>query len=279
MIRTYFIAILILLLAISSGLSETPKLTFPTGLTWKEIFDAGFRPKHVPGLERKKAECLEQEVIFKFEDKPDFFLDRGRLMFELQSDDSLRVIEHVGRISISIEEAEKRLNAFHEIFSNELIQRGSTPPLVDKQRGGVAALSDYYGVAEHESYTIHYGFTGSFQADKPLLPIFMIALRHKMKGAKLPIRRHMIEPPVGYEDYSMERKIDLDRDALEERSVNLNLRNPQQRVPATLQEAEINLKERSKTPWFLGALLLLCSAIIYFWMSKKGDGAHEADSC
>lgn len=128
-------------------------------------------------------------------------------MFELQSDDSIRVIEHVSRVPVSMEEGARRMEAFHRLFESKLRRRGSTPPLMDKEHGGVAALSDYYAAAEDEGYTIHYGFTGSFQRDKPLLPIFMIALRHNMKAVPLPIRRHTVEPPKGYEWYSLDPKV------------------------------------------------------------------------
>ncbi len=183
------------------------ELEFPKSLSWKTIFDEGFRPKHVPGLETDRAECIDQEVIFKFRQQPEFKLDKGRLMFELQSDDSIRIIEHMSRVPISMEEAERRLKAFHALFASELRQKGSVPPLMDKARGGVMALSDYYAMAEVEGYTIHYGFTGSFQPKTPLIPNFMIALRHNMKAVPLPIRRKIVLPPLGYEWYSLDPKV------------------------------------------------------------------------
>jgi hypothetical protein len=183
------------------------QLAFPSGLSWKAVFDAGFRPKHVPGLDTVMAECVAQEVLFTFRQQPGFELDKGRLMFELQSDDSIRIIEHVSRVPISMEEAERRLKAFHALFASELRQKGSVPPLMDKARGGVMALSEFYAMAEDDGYTIHYGFTGSFQPKTPLLPVFMIALRHNMDAVPLPIRRKVVEPPAGYEWYSLDPKV------------------------------------------------------------------------
>ncbi len=191
----------------TAGRNPPVQLAFPNGISWKAVFDAGFRPKHLPGLERKKAECVDQGVMFTFRQQPGFELDKGRLMFELQSDDSIRIIEDVSRVPISMEDAEKRLKAFHALFASELRKKGSVPPLMDKARGGVMALSDYYAMAEDEGYTIHYGFTGSFQPKTPLLPVFMIALRHSMKAPPLPIRRKVVEPPAGYEWYSLDPKV------------------------------------------------------------------------
>ena len=183
--------------------SATPELVFPSGISWKAIFDSGLRPRHIAGLERKKAECRDQQLDFRFKEKPLFHLDEGRLMFELRSDDSIRIIEHISRVPITMEEGRKRMKQFNDLFSTELKRAGSVPPLVDPERGGVAATSDYYAAAEDQGYTIHYGFTGSAHPVTPLVPVFMIALRHRMDTPDLPIRRKIVEPPEGYENHDM----------------------------------------------------------------------------
>lgn len=207
MIRNIFFPIIFLAFSAVSGFSAPVELSFPQSLSWKGVFDGGFRPKYIPGLERKKVECVDQEVVFRYHNKPEFHLDRGRLTFELQSDDSIRVIEHVGRVPVSMEEGAKRMDRFHALFDRELIRRGAVPPQMEEEFGSVKALSDYYAAAESEGYTIHFGFTSSFERDKPLIPIFMITLRHHMDAVPLPIRRGTIEPPKGYEWYSLDPKV------------------------------------------------------------------------
>jgi hypothetical protein len=44
-----------------------PVLRFPDGISWKAVFDAGFRPKHVSGLEKKLTECRNQPLCFEFQ--------------------------------------------------------------------------------------------------------------------------------------------------------------------------------------------------------------------
>ncbi len=255
-------------------MSAPLELQFPPALTWKEVFDRGFRPKHVPGLEQDKVECLGQELVFRYRKKPGFPLDQGRLMFELQSDNSIRIINHIGRVPISMEEAEKRMQLFHNLFSKEIIQRGSVPPLMDKERGGVAALSDYYATAEFQGYTIHYGFTGSFQPSKPLLPEFLIALRHNMKAVPLPIRRKTVEPPQGYEWYSLDPKVSTpDPGSTPETLPTPEVKVPEKETPALPKIEAKNgqpekpkaIKDDPRLRWWLISILGLIIAVVLVW--------------
>ena len=276
-----FLLILILFYLTSIYLMSAPlELQFPPAVTWKEVFERGFRPKHVSGLESERVECLEQELIFRYREKPGFLLDQGRLMFELQSDDSIRIINHIGRVPISMEEAGKRMQLFHNLFSQELIQRGSVPPLMDKERGGVAALSDYYATAEFEGYTIHYGFTASFQPRKPLLPEFLIALRHNMKAVPLPIRRKTVEPPQGYEWYSLDPKVSTpDPGASQEPLPEPKIKVPEKETPALPRVEAKNVqpeepkavKDDSRLRWWLIRMLgfIIAAVLVWRWKSKS----------
>ncbi len=198
----------LLLLNLPQRAASSPLiLSFPEDISWKSIFSAGFRPKHIPGLAHKKAECKVQEFTFKRPGKPDFKLESGRLLFEIQSDDSIRIIEHVSRVPISMAKGAKRLKTFQNLFSGELKRGGSVPPLKDEAHGSVAALSDYHAVAESEGYVVFYGFNSSFERAKPLIPVFMIALHRDMNTRWPPTRRTPINPPEGYEWYSLDPKV------------------------------------------------------------------------
>jgi hypothetical protein len=277
----YFVSILGLLSVACPHSRAAPlELSFPPGITWKQVFDSGFRPKHIPGLERKKVECPGQELVFRFRDKPGFQLESGRLMFELQSDNSIRIIEHVGRVPISMEEGEKRMEIFHGLFSKELIRKGSVPPLMDKERGGVAALSDYYAAAENEGYTIHYGFTGSFQPGKPLLPIFMVALRHNMEAVPLPIRRETVKPPEGFEWYSLDPKVSTpDPGSATEALPKSEIRVPEKETPAqpkVVDESEQPVMSKVVNDdsqwalWLISILgLIIAAVMVWRWKLKS----------
>jgi hypothetical protein len=264
--------------------SATPELVFPSGVSWKEIFDSGLRPKHIAGLERKKAECRDQQLDFRFKKSPLFHLDEGRLMFELRSDDSIRIIEHISRVPITMDEGTKRMKEFHDLFTTELKRSGSVPPLMDPERGGVAATSDYYAAAEDQGYTIHYGFTGSAHPVTPLVPVFMIALRHRMNSPDLPIRRKIVEPPAGYESHDMTpiSYAELVRAALEEEQRE----DKHEIVPKRKTETEpagkssqadsVKISDSPNHPkssflrWMIGGFVLLVILLLLFkiWEGK-----------
>jgi hypothetical protein len=89
-----FIKVAALLFAVSNSLvsATTPILRFPDGISWKAAFDAGLRPKHVPGSERKMTECKNQPLRFELEGSSEpFILDPGRRPIELRPDDSVRL--------------------------------------------------------------------------------------------------------------------------------------------------------------------------------------------
>jgi hypothetical protein len=280
MIRNIIFPIVFLAFSTVGGSSAPVELSFPQSLSWKAVFDGGFRPKYIPGLERKKVECVEQEVVFRYHNKPEFHLDRGRLMFELQSDDSIRVIEHVGRVPVSMEEGAKRMDRFHALFDRELLRRGAVPPQMEEEFGSVKALSDYYAAAENEGYTIHFGFTSSFQREKPLIPIFMIALRHRMDIVPLPVRRSAIEPPKGYEWYSLDPKVNTPDSA--SKTENLDgpeIKNSQPQSPdlpgaggkSESSENPQSVMDGSRLGRWLGVFgaLLITTGVVIRMLAKK----------
>lgn len=265
-----------------SANSATPELVFPSGVSWKEIFDSGLRPKHIAGLESDRAECRDQQLDFRFKESPLFHLDEGRLMFELRSDDSIRIIEHISSVPITMEEGRKRMKEFHDLFTTELKRAGSVPPLMDPERGGVAATSDFYAAAEDQGYTIHYGFTGSAHPVTPLVPVFMIALRHRMDVPDLPIRRKTVEPPEGYENHDMtpvsyaelasaaleEEQRKNGREIMPEQKTDVEqTEKPSQSASAKISDIP-NESKSSFLRWMVGGFVLL--AILLLFKTWKG---------
>jgi hypothetical protein len=181
---------------------------FPDDISWQAVFDRGFRPKHISGLQHRNTECIDQEVNLFYGEHPVFRLDSGRLMFELQSDDRLRIIEHVSRVSITMDEGRRRLDAFHQIFDGYIVRAGIMPPIVDPVSGRIMAVSDQFAVAEVDGFNVYYGFNSAMSTPPRLLPVFTVVLKGSMKDPQLPIRRKIVEPPPGYEWYSMDPRVD-----------------------------------------------------------------------
>ena len=86
---------------------EIPTLRFDDHVTWKQIFDFGFRPKHLEGLERTTCVCLEQSFWLHFKDNRKFKFESGRLAFAFSYDDFLQMVWHQGAEPITLAEGEK----------------------------------------------------------------------------------------------------------------------------------------------------------------------------
>lgn len=263
-----FEKIIAIVLSLSTWITATPlDFHFPDDLSWKAVFDRGFRPKHISGLERKKSQCIDQELNLHYGGYPAFALDRGRLMFELQSDDSLRIVEHVSRVPITMEEGEQRLNLFNEMFADCLIRRGTMPPLVDPKRGSIMTVGDFSAVAQKDGYTVHYYFTGAMNVKSPLLPILMISLKHRMDIPRLPIRRKIVEPPAGYEWYSMDPKVHTPDPGSEATATSPAPPNPPRYINGMSSE-----DDSAKTGWGVKRTLLsiataaACLIALFGWL-------------
>ena len=184
-----------------------PVLRFPDGISWKAVFDAGFRPKHIPGLEKDTTECRNQPLRFELEGSSEpFILDPGRLSIELRPDDSVRLFMHTSHTPITMEEGERRLTTFQRIFDKHLIRKGWMPPVMDA-RGSVMTSSEQAAAARIGVYGFTFGFTGTSRRDLPLIARFQLAWVGTGKETTSNIRRKIVVPPAGSEWYSMDPKV------------------------------------------------------------------------
>lgn len=186
-----------------------PVLRFPDGLSWKDVFDSGFRPKHLAGLSHKTCICMDQRFILEMSSTGKAFpLDAGRLTFKLQSDDSIGLFWHAGWTPITLKEGEQRLEAFRDWAGGGLKEKGRVPPVIDPRSGLVNAENEFYAAAEFGQYSVTYGFGVSFRKEAPLLPHLYISWRPAKGQRSLPVRTKVVEPPAGYEWYSLDPAID-----------------------------------------------------------------------
>jgi len=203
----------ILLMACMAGLGSKasaadPVLRFPDGITWKGIFDSGFRPKHVSRLEHRTCESKEQAFVFQLGDHSEKLdLDRGLLTFELKADNGIRMIWHQSRVPVSMNEGERRLEQFRRIMKGHITQEGQMPVMLDEATATVLIERHFDVGAIVGNYSFIYGFDPSFTKGTPLIPHFYIVWRETM-DTSLPIRKKEVTPPEGYEWYSLDPKID-----------------------------------------------------------------------
>ncbi len=189
---------------------DIPTLRFDSDISWKRIFEFGFRPKHIEGLERSQCVCYNQNFRVQFRDRvPSFEIGNGRLSLSFAYDDFLTMVWHQGAEAISLSEGERRATEFRKVFDGFITQEISMPRLIDPS-GLVDAGNDENNVkARVGEYLIWYGFDNSMRKDKPLIPHFYIAWsfpgqpERRPKGSK-----DVVRPPAGYEWYSLDPKVD-----------------------------------------------------------------------
>jgi hypothetical protein len=188
---------------------EVPTLRFDeAGITWKQVFDAGFRPKHLEGLETDSCVSHNQSFLLQFQDRElSFKINRGRILFHLEEDDFINMIWHQGADSITLEEGKRRADLFREVFNGFIVQEITMPRLIDPS-GLVDANNDENNIkARVGKYLISYGFDNSMGKVKPIIPHFYITWSFPGRPDKPPRKvRAPVKPPSGYEWYSLDPK-------------------------------------------------------------------------
>jgi|GEM_PF-6090044 len=205
------IRIILSLLICSPILSaaEIPTLKFDDKISWKQIFNFGFRPKHLEGLERNTCVSQNQSFWLQFKNRESKFkLERGSIDFTFLYDDFLTLIWHQGAEPITLEEGKRRSDEFRKLFNGYIVQEISMPNLIDPS-GLVDAGNDENNVkARVGEYLIWYGFDNSLGKEKPIIPHFYIAWsfpgRPDMRGKD---SGDVVRPPKGYEWYSLDPKV------------------------------------------------------------------------
>lgn len=260
--------------------AEIPTLRFDDQVTWKQIFDVGFRPKHLEGLERTTCVCLEQSFWLQFKDNGKFKVENGRLAFAFSYDDFVQMLWHQGGEAITLVEGKKRAEAFREVFDGYIIQEITMPPLIDPS-GLVDAGNDENNVkARVGEYLIWYGFDNSLGKERPIIPHFYISwgfpgmpdVRRKDSG-------DVVRPPKGYEWYSLDPKIHTADPGLTPETLPApGVKVPEKETPALPRVEAKNVqpeepkavKEDSRLRWWLISILgfIITAVLVWRWKSK-----------
>ncbi len=189
--------------------ADAPVLRFDDQVTWKQIFDSGFRPKHLEGLERNTCVCRDQEFLLQFKDRESKFrLGKGSIDFGFFYDDFLQMFWHQGADPITLEEGRRRADEFRKLFDGFIIQEITMPRLIDAS-GLVDAGNDENNVKVRVGeYLIWYGFDNSLRKDKPIIPHFYITWNFPGRpDVRLKDSGDVVRPPEGYEWYSLDPKV------------------------------------------------------------------------
>jgi hypothetical protein len=255
--------------------SEIPTLHFNNSITWKQIFDFGFKPKHFEGLERDTCICKNQSFWVKFKEREvKFKVEKGNINFTFIHDDFLTLIWHQGVEAITLKEGEMRANEFRKVFNGYIVKEITMPRLIDPSGLVDANHAENNIEARIGEYVIWYGFDNSFGTEKPIIPHFYVAWSFPGKpDVKLKDVDDIVRPPKGYEWYSLDPNVntpDLGV-ALSSSSDSETKELPQKSPAIPRQERRRNLPESKtiagqNTPWgwWVGLFGVVTAVVVWF---------------
>lgn len=261
---------------------DAPTLHFDNQVTWKQIFDSGFRPKHLEGLESHRCVCQNQSLWVQFKDRdPKFKLETGRLAFGFFYDDFLQMVWHQGREPITMEEGKLKADEFRKIFDGYVVQEITMPRLIDPS-GFVDAGNDENNVkAQVGEYRIWYGFDNSMGKVKPIIPHFYIVWSFPGRpDYRLKDSRDVVRPPKGYEWYNLDPKVITPDPGWKAEALPLPEIKVSDEKRGNLSNLGVEIKPLEKTQvltkksrlgwWVIGILgSIIAAVLIWRWKSKS----------
>jgi len=169
------------------------ELTLSEGLSWKKVFESGFRPLH----ERNgRFACEQRDVklgVLLREGGPTMHLGRGDIRFSLMENHQLVLVMFYGRESRTVEEVRDNSDLFARIFGEHVTWRSDfqlySNGNVDNRNAGMAAKVGDWSIGYSYSRTLVERISMAWKSDK--------ARRAKRMKEK-------ISPPAGYEEVSLE---------------------------------------------------------------------------
>ena len=258
--------------------ADIPVLQFDDSVTWKQIFDFGFRPKHLEGLERNTCVCENQSFWVQFKGRErKFKLEKGSIDFNFFYDDFLALVWHQGIEAITLKEGKIRADEFRKVFDGYIVKEIIMPRLIDPSGLVDANNAENNIEARIGEYVIWYGFDNSFGTVKPIIPHFYIAWSFPGRpDVKLKDFDDVVRPPKGYEWYSLDPKINTpDPERTSSHSPEPKTKELTQNSPSvSRKERRPNLPEPQKINiqtthwgWWVGLLTILMAVV--GWIVKK----------
>jgi hypothetical protein len=269
---------LFLLLPSILDAGDIPVLRFDDAVSWKQIFDFGFRPKHNDGLEDHMCICPNQSFWVQFKNRDQKFkIENGRVAFTFSDGDFLEMVWHQGTEAITLEEGKLRAGEFRKVFDGYIVKEITMPPLIDPSGLVDAGNAENNIEARIGEYVIWYGFDNSFGTKKPIIPHFYITWSFPgMPDTKPKDVRDVVRPPKGYEWYSLDPKVNTPDSmaALSSSSDSGTKELPQNSPTRSRDGKRRNLLESQKiavqnTHWGWWVSLFAVVTAVVVWISMK----------
>lgn len=263
-------------------------LDITDGITWKEIFDSGFRPKH---LSDGIYMCRQYDVDLRIKSPSGelLHLGRGDVDFSVKEGGLVVLVSYFGRQNRTLEEAKIKSAEFSKMFGESVTKRATLKTFQNKHEVDYSGrkinppqieehvdLKTTTNAAKVGDFRIIYGFSDSYLDDLPLVERLSVALKSKeAKRAKRLTEK--IRPPVGYEHISLEPNQETEEPEKrvskgESRQEQDDVRSSQSRKKQELESDEAVEEKLSNLPWIIAGVLLVGILALLF-KTFKGKSA------
>lgn len=186
------------------------------GITWKDVFDMGFRPSGASGT---SAGLRHEAVVTVKNGNKSFDLFPGSVSFTVFGGKNLvdtRTLSKEEEGYLTYEEAARQLRSFAEVFSNyEVVKPQLQPKTYYEEDRFFDSFSSGIRPDAMNGYSVVYALRRSGNKQKPFREMFFVSMGSKEMGRKR-IRATVAEivPPEGYEHVSLDPKV-VDKEFLE----------------------------------------------------------------
>lgn len=262
-------------------------LDLSDGVSWSEVFQAGFRPHHIRD---GKFGCKQYgvDVTIKTHRFPDgIHLGVGDVQFSLLEGNLVVGLAFYGRENRSLNEARKKSEAFAKMFGEDLTRRAKLDTFETKHEvdyGGRKLdppeieehvdLDTATNAAKAGDFSIIYGFSDSYRDDLPLVERLSVALKsQEAKRAKRLTEK--IRPPAGYEHVSLEPTQDAAEPESEIITPNIEREDGEVEVSRPEQKRKVAeddtvTENRNFLLWIIGGVLFLGVVVIFLRALRSG---------
>jgi len=268
----FFIAAMLSVFTVSHS-QDRCVLDLSDGVSWSEVFQAGFRPHHIRD---GKFGCKQYgvDVTIKTHRFPEGInLGVGDVQFSLLEDNMVIGFAFYGRENRNLDEARQKSEAFANMFGEDVTRRAELETFETKHEvdyGGRKLdppeikrhvdLDTATNAAKIGEFSIIYGFGDSYRDDLPLVERLSVALKSpEAKRAKRLTDK--IRPPEGYEHVSLEPN--LNDAAPESESAPPDTGRELDNAKVTGRDRDPEVAEEAPTDkpnlllWIIGGVLLL----------------------
>jgi hypothetical protein len=276
-------ALVFIALLCNTASEAKPVLVFDNGFDWKQVFDAGFRPRHSNGgmmcckVWNQEPFAIE---IKGLEGQMEF--GGGSLYFYFDSKEKLRSISFFSEEKFDMAEGQKRVDAMTNWLKPYITHQMNMPKYIEGTYVDASARGNIL-VAQIGEYRIKYHFIDTNRPDKQLMGEFSISWSFPGKPTEgfIPNDRK-IKPPPGYEDWDMTEVIPTSRG-----DIRVENSSPVITEEMKAHIASVERKERERgqaapstntdllppKPFFtyalLGGVLLVVIALIYAYKQHQ----------